>query len=313
MKLDNKNIFEIIILIFAVFGIVYSFYNVLGERILKSENRQEIQELSDLILSRQVDADRLECKSQIYIKNGEELVQDKLETTQFIYDFKNERLQTVQKNTNEIIEHDKDGIFVYSKGISPIYMKKDKRVKKVSNQNWYHYECENIYGNEKEEAHLDKLSYGYLEDLDNIIRIDKAEDEEVNGMMASKYIVTIKNSLGVDLTEDMGDTGLRKMLSRNGLNPTFLKNGYPTVYNLLKDVYNRKTENIVVWLNEDDEMVRLKKDCTFSYYAKVMKENSDLIKSKVGRYDYPEAVCIQEYTYNLDAATIQLPQKFTEL
>lgn len=314
MKLSKKNIFEMMIVIFALFGVVYSFYNVLSERILKSENREEIEKLSHMILGRQEETDRLECNSQIYVKNGEELVQDKMETSKFIYDYKNERLQIIQKDTNEIIEHKKDERkFVYSKGISPLYTKERKKPVNVSNQNWYYFECEKFYGEEKESANLDKISYGYLEDVDDIIRIHKEKDEALNGTTASKYIVTIKNSLREDLTKDMGDTGLQKMLSENGLNATFLKNGYPTVYKLLKDVYNRETEDVLVWLNEDNEMIRLEKDCTFSYYIKVMKENSDLIKSKIGRYNYPAVICIQEYAYGLEADMIELPQKFTEL
>lgn len=313
MRLSKKNILEMVVVILAVFAIIYSFYNVLSERVLKSENRQEIHRLSELILSSQASADRLECKSQVYVKNGDELVEDKLETIKFIYDYDNDRLQTIQKDTNEIIEHKNNEIQVYSKGISPVYIKRDKRVKKVSSQNWYHYDCERIYGNEKKAALTDRVSYGYLESMDDIIRIRKTDETEVNGMKMSRYIVTIKNSLRSDLTEDMGDTGLRKLLSRKGLNPTFIKNGYPTVYNRLKDIYNRETEDVVVWLNEDAVMVRIEKDCTFSYYAKVMKENSDLIKSKIGRYDYPEVVCIQDYEYNLNAEMIALPQKFIEL
>lgn len=313
VRLSKKNILDILIVIVAVLGILYSFYSVLSERVLKSENRQEIYRLSALILSSQVSADRLECRSQVYVKNGEELVEDKLESTKFIYDYENDRLQTIQKDTNEIIEHIDSEIQVYSKGISPVYIKQDKRVKKVSSQNWYHYDCERIYGNEKRTALTDRVSYGYLKSMDDIIRIKKIDDTELNGMKVSKYAVTIKNSIRDDLTEDMGDTGLRKILSKKGLDPTFLKNGYPTVYNLLKDIYNRETEEICVWMNEEDVMVRLEKDCTFSYYTKVMKENSDLIKSKIGRYDYPEVICIQDYDYNRNAQMINLPQKFVEL
>lgn len=313
VRLSKKNILEIVIVIFAVFGIIYSFYNVLSERVLKSENRQEIHRLSELILSSQESADRLECRSQIYVKKGEELVEDKLESTKFIYDYDNNRLQTIQKDTNEIIQSNEGEIQVYSKGISPVYIKQDKRVKKVSSQSWYHYDCERIYGNEKRAALTDKVSYGYLKLMDDIIRIRKTDDTELNGMKVSKYIVTIKNSIRDDLTEDMGDTGLRKILSKKGLNPTFLKNGYPTVYHLLKDIYNRETEEICVWLNEENVMVRLEKDCTFSYYIEVMKGNSDLIKSKLGRYDYPEVICIQEYDYNLKAEMVTVPQKFIEL
>lgn len=313
MRLSKKNIFEILIVIFVVCGIFYSFYNVLSERVLKSENRQEILRLSELMLSEQASADRLECKSRVYVKNGEEFVEDKLETINVIYDYKHHRLQTIQKDTDEIIEHGEGERMVYSKGISPVYIKQDKRMKKVSGQTWYHYGCESIYGNEKEAALTDRVSYGYLEAMDEIIRIRKLEETEQDGNHVSKYVVTIKNSIREDLTEDMGDTGLRKMLSKKGLDPTFLKNGYPTVYRLLKDIYNRETEDIVVWMNEDDVMIRLEKDCTFSYYTEVMKENSDLIKSKIGRYDYPEVVCIQEYEYNRNAQMIKLPQKFVEL
>lgn len=313
MRLSKKNICEIVIVVFAVFGIVYSFYNVLSERVLKSENRQEIHSLSELMLSAQATAERLECRSQVYVKNEDEFVEDKFETIKFIYDYVNDRIQTIQKDTNEIIEHRDGEIQVYSKGISPIYIKRDKRVKKVSEQNWYHYECERIYGNEKAAGLTDRVSYGYLETIDDIVRIRKIEDTELNNKQVSKYVVTIKNSIREDLTEDMGDTGLRKMLSKKGLDPTFIKNGYPTVYNLLKDIYNRETEDIVVWVNEENVLIRLEKDCTFSYYTKVMKENSDLIKSKLGRYDYPEVVCIQDYEYNLKAEMIDLPQKFIEL
>lgn len=313
MKLSKQNIFELIIVIFLLFGIVYSFHNVLDERILKSENRHKIQHLSGIMLAEQEEAKRLECKSQVYIKNEEELIQDKLETTTFIYDYKNDRLQTIQKDSNEIIEHKDGKVFVYSQGNPQVYEKEGKRVVNVQDQNWYHYECEKIYGLDKSKAQIDKVSYGYLKIFEDIVSISKSGTEEVNGDVVTKYIVTIKNSIREDLTEDMGDTGLRKMLSKNGLNATFLKNGYPTVYKLLKDIYNRETEEIAVWLDEDDVMVRMEKDCTFSYYMKVMKENSDLIKSKIGRYNYPEAICIQDYEYDRKADMIELPQQFIDL
>ena len=60
-------------------------------------------------------------------------------------------------------------------------------------------------------------------------------------------------------------------------------------------------------------MIQLEKDCTFSYYVKVMKENSDLIKSKIGRYDYPRAICVQNYKYNFEADMIELPKEFIDL
>lgn len=313
VKFEKKNIVEIFIAIIAVFGIIYSFYNVLSDKVLKSENRQEITELSDLILTYQKDADRLECVSDIYVKNEDQLILDHTENVKFVYDYKHERIQTIQKSSNEIIEYKNEDIQIYSKGITPVYIKEKKAFEKVSEKKWFHYNSEAIYGSEKKKALLDKISYGYLQDIDNIIRIEKAESEEINGINTTKYIVTIKNSLREDLTQDMGDTGLRKLLSKKGLNPTLLKNGYPTVYKLLKEVYNSETEELVVWLAENNQMIQLEKDCTFSYYVKVMKENSDLIESKVGNYDYPRAACIQRYEYNHEADMINLPQKFTEL
>ncbi|MEE1086241.1 MAG: hypothetical protein U0L05_03585 [Schaedlerella sp.] len=312
MKLDKKNIIEIIIVIFAVFGMIYSFYNVLSTRILKSESREEIHELSEYIMSAQKKAGRLECQSNVYVGYNEELIQDKTETKKFIYDYKNERIQVIQKSSSEIIEHVDGNVFVYSQGISPVYLKDKKMPEKVSLTDWYYYECESIYGEEEERIYSDSLSYGYLLDEDKIVRITK-ENAELNGTAATKFVVTIENSLREDFKEDMGDSGLRKLLSKNGLSPSHMKSNYPTVYSLLKKAYNSETEDIIVWVDEDGKMFRLEKDCTFSYYVRVMKENSDIIENKVGKYEYPNAVCIQFYEYNREADMILFPQSFEKL
>lgn len=313
MKLSKKNIFEIAIVIFAIGGFFFSFYNVMHEKIQKSENRFEISEMTDKMLDYQRNADALECNSTIYLQVQDEQIQDSSWTEQFIHDFKHERIYTKMDKSEEIMEYAKNEVSVYTKGITNVYSKDEKRIQNVSQNEWYRYKCENIYGMNIKEAVTDRISYGYLEDIDNIIDIKKTGTVEYEGVNNTIYTVTIKNTLREDLTEDMGDTGLRKMLSSKGLNVMTIKKVYPEVYNLLKDIYNSETEDIQVWITDDNKMTRIEKDCTFTYYTSVMKENSDVIDNKVGQYNYPRVFCTQNYKYSPESAVIKMPKSFEKL
>lgn len=313
VKFEKKNIAEILLVIVAVFGIVYSFYNVLSQKILKSETRHEIQQLSDQFLGEQKQARRLKCVTKVFIEKDDDLIQDSSETVQILYDYEHERVQTVKGITKEIVEYGNESGWIYSKGITSVYKKDDRRKKEVSANKWYHYECDDIYREEKQKAFTNTCSYDYLYDIDNIISIKEAEQKENNGTISTKYIVTIQNTLREDLTEDMGDTGFRKLLNEKGVDATYIKNTYPDIYNMLKSIYNDDTEELFVWVDQDGIMRTLEKDYTFAYYLKMMKKNVALLEGFSKEYGYARVKSIQTYSYNQETELIELPQKFIEL
>ncbi|MBO5461513.1 MAG: hypothetical protein J5983_06945 [Ruminococcus sp.] len=313
MNLSKKNILEIAIVIFAVGGFLFSFYNVMHEKILKSENRFEISQLTDEILQSQKNSDAFECNSMIYLQNEEESVQDPSWAEQIIHDFEHEKIYIKRDKSEELMEYADDEVAVYTKGVTEVYSKEEKKIQTVSQNDWYYYECEDIYGANTKNAVTDRLSYGYLEDIDNIIDIKKTGTAEYEGVNNTRYTVTIQNTLRDDMTEDMGDTGLRKMLGSKGLNVMMIQKAYPEVYELLKKIYDSETEEMQVWLSDDGKMTRIEKDCTFTYYIEVMKGNSDVIENKVGQYNYPRVSCIQNYKYSPESAVIKMPQSFKEL
>lgn len=309
MQLSKKNILEIMIVIFVVIGFSYSFYNVLSTKAQRNENRFQVQKQADEMLAYRNSSKALECNSTVYLE-GEQRTQDPSLTIQYIYDFEHEKGYTAQGKSQEIIETRDEHVFAYTKAITQAYSKEDKEIVNISQNEWYHYECENFYEELKWSAKTDRLSYGYLEDIDDIINISRQETDENN---LTRYIVTIDNTIRDDMTEDMGDTGLRKMINNEGMNADIIKKRYPEIYSILRAVYDRDSEEMSVWLDAEGRMTKIEKDYTFTYYMYMLKQNSEVIANKVGRYGYPDVVCVQDYRYSPHCGMIEMPQKFEEL
>ena len=309
MQLSKKNILEIIIVLFVVIGFSYSFFNVLSTKAQRNENRFQVQKQADTMLAYPDSSNALECNSTVYLE-GEQRIQDPSLTIQYIYDFEHEKGYTAQGKSKEVIETRGDRVYAYTKAITQAYSKDDKGIVNISQNDWYHYECEHFYEEMKWSARTDRLSYGYLQNIDYIVNIEEQGIDE-NGF--TKYIVTLENTIRDDMTEDMGDTGLRKMINNEGMNADIIKKRYPEIYSILRAEYDRDSEEMAVWLDAEGRMTKIEKDYTFRYYMYMLKQNSEVISNKVGDYGYPEVVCVQDYRYSPHCSIIEMPQKFTEL
>lgn len=259
-------------------------------------------------------AERMECKSSVYLDLAEE--EDKHDESQdihLIHDFAHQRLYIGQGDRTEIIDYRDKIPCIYSKGISPVYNKADVRMETIPEDQWYKYICEKMYGMQWKDGKSERISYGYLKDENYLLKIKKQGKDTIDEKSYIKYKVIIENPLRNHTTKEESEYGFRKTLSTYGLNVMELKKGYPEVYKMLKDTHHRDTQEMYVWTDENGNMARIEKDCTFLYYLNIMKENSEKIEEKAGRYGYPKAYCRQDFTYSPDCGLVEIPKDFEEL
>lgn len=311
MRIFKEKLIRIGIVVVIVGGLFYASFNVLQSRFKGSERQRKIEEVVGPIVSGLNRTDRLECQSSVYLKLEEENRQDQSLSVQMIHDFKHHRLQFAKGNIQEIQEYDADAPVIYSKGISPVYVKEGARMKKVPLDKWYEYSCEKMYGSERRSGENEMISYGYLTS-DKYIRGVKDEgEEEIEGRGCRKYTATIYNTLKP--LDHESDNGFRKALGAYGLDPMELKKGYPEVYRRMKEVYDKDSEEMTFWVDDGGKLVRIEKDYTFLYYLNIMKENSEKIRAQVGQYDYPQIICRQDYVYSPACPNIELPKVYDKL
>ncbi|MCI8835378.1 MAG: hypothetical protein HFH24_08385 [Ruminococcus sp.] len=371
MERINRKYIKILAVILLAAGLFYAYFNVLNTRFKGSASRKQMRQISGQMMFYPENSDRIECDSTLYIvqEEGQEPVEISSGKMQFILDQKYKRLQIHRENAEEIIEFSeleeeaylsgKHAIHmaakeggqrfvsdqVYSKGVSPLYIREEEGLKKVQKEQWYHYSCREIYGVKWYEGLSERISYGYLtsEEYLEKIRHQKTEKtredenpiedtekegsenvpqeaaEEAAGETAEyleeseEYIVQIKNTLRSRKASGESDNEFRKTLSENGLHVMKLKKEYPDVYKMLKEIYYQSAENLHVWLDAEGKMIRIEKDYTFPYYMEVMKENSEKIEQLVGRYHYPRIICRQDYLYSPSCQNVSLPRVFKEL
>lgn len=313
MREKNRNYLEILIVVLLASGLIYAFYNVLNGRIQGQENRENIKKVSNIILKSVNTSERMECKTTVYLELEEEEKQDEAQKTGIVHDFRHQCVQIERKGRVEIFEYGHAIPSIYSKGVSPVYNREDAMMKKVSRDRWYKYSTEKMYGRPWKRGKCDQISYGYLTDETYIRRIEKKGEVKEGEKTYTEYRAKIRNPLRAGNESEDGDNGFRKTLGVYGLDVMTLKKGYPEVYRMLQDIYNRDVEEMNIWVDEKGNMVRIEKDHTFLYYLEIMKENSEKIEEKVGKYGYPNVYCRQDYTYNPGCKTVEMPEKFKEL
>lgn len=317
MKALNSNLIKILVTIILAAGLLYAYYNVLNTRFEGNASRKQMKETADEILSYPNSANRVECNSIVCVMpegEGQQPVPDPSMSIQFVHDLQYDRYLVSKGEAKEIFEFDDEELHVYSKGISPLYVReKDVELKRVPGDRWYRYPCEDIYSLKWKNAQNEQISYGYLESQDYLMKIKYKGEEETETGVLRKYTAQIKNTLRKKDISEESDNEFRKVLSANGLHVTELRKNYPEVYRMLKEIYNQSTEEMQIWLDEEGKMVKIEKDYTFFYYLNVMKQNSEKIKDKVGKYNYPKVKCIQSYTYSPKCKNIELPKSFEEL
>lgn len=313
MKSTGRNYLKILLVILLASGLIYAFYNVVNSRIRGRENLEQLESVTGSVL-RTLDSEaRMECRTSVYLKGEEEDKQDASRDVRVIHDFARGRLYIGRGEKTEIIEYKGDEPNIYSKGISPVYSKKDVNLKAVPKDRWYNYAGEKMYGTQWRKGKSDQISYGYLKDENCLLKIKKIGRDTIDDKNYTKYEAVIRNSLKSETEGKESDNEFRKTLSSHGLNVMNLKKGYPEVYKMLKDTYNQDTEELYIWLDEEGNMVRIEKDHTFNYYLEVMKENSEKIEEKVGQHGYPRVYCRQNYTYSPKCGIVEIPKDFGEL
>lgn len=309
----GRNYLEILLVVLLASGLIYAFCNVLNGKIQGQENQKDMKQAGNVILKSVKQADRMECKTSVYLDLGEEVLQDTTKDMNIVHDFLHQRIQIGRRTSTEIFEYG-DGIpNIYSKGISPVYNKADAMMRKVARDQWYQYSSEKMYGKQWEKGECDQLSYGYLTDEKYFWKIEKHSKVTVGEETYTKYKAVIRNTLRNKNRGEESDNEFRKTLSANGLNVMTLKKGYPEVYKKLRDRYNQETEEMYIWIDKDGNMVRIDKDHTFLYYMEIMKENSEKIEEKAGQYGYPNAYCRQDYVYNPSCKVIEMPKDYNVL
>lgn len=275
-----------------------------------------MEAITGAVLQAMEKAERMECKTAVYLALDSEETEDKHDESQdinLIHDFGHQRLYVGRGDRKEIIDYRDEMSYIYSKGISPVYSKSDVMMREIPKDRWHRYATEDMYGIQWKDGKSDQISYGFLQDKNYLVKIKKQGQDTIDEKNYTKYKVIIKNPLRNQDTEKESDNEFRKTLSEYGLNVMDLKKGYPEVYNMLKDTYNQNTEEMYIWTDENGNMVRIEKDHTFRYYLNIMKENSERIENKVGQYGYPRVYCRQNFTYSPVCGIVEIPKDFEEL
>ena len=316
MKSKGKNYLEILLVILLASGLIYAFYNVLNSKIQKQENLKHMETVSNSVLQSVNTAERMECKSSVYLDLNSEKEEDKHDRSQdinLIHDFGHRRLYISRGDRTEIMDYRDNMPYIYSKGFSPLYNMADFLMKVIPKNQWYRYAAESMYGTQWKVGKSDQISYGFLRDEDFLVKITKQGKDTIDEKNCIKYKAVIKNTLRDKSAEEESDNEFRKTLSAYGLNVMDLKKGYPEVYKMLRDTYNQDTEEMYIWTDENGNMMRIEKDHTFRYYLNVMKENSEKIEEKAGQYGYPRVYCRQNFTYSPTCGIVEIPKDFEEL
>lgn len=313
MKLLKKNFFRIVVIVLLTCGLLYSYFNVLYSHFMSSTRQREIEKITAPMLSNLEKAERLECKSTIFIKTEEEEMQDPSGSMRMVHDFKHHLMELVKGNVTEILEYKGDIPILYTKGISPVYIKKNAELKKVPEDKWFRYPCEEMYGSRQKEGKSEMISYGYLASKEGIIDVESEGKEEIDGKSWSKYTATIRNTIRHMKGSQEGNSLFRKTLGEYGVDSIELRNSYPEVYKRLKGIYDQETEELTFWVDEADRITRIEKDYTFPYYMNILKENSERIEEQVGRYGYPRIISRQDYEYDPTCSIVDIPKDYKEL
>lgn len=314
VKSTGRNYFRIFLAILLAGGLLYAFYNVIDHRIQGRSNLRQMEEITKPILKSIHDSERMECNTSVILKIGDEKKEDTTKKMGMIHDFRHKRMQVSYGESRVIFEYDRDELHIYSKGVSPIYNKRETKLQRVRKDRWIAYPTEKIFGLKQRKGENDRLSYGYLNNREYLAKIQDEGKVLIGEQEYKKYKAVVRNTIkDPKAEENKNGNGFRKILSAHGLSAMDLKKEYPEVYKKLKDIYYRDTEDLYIWLDENGDMARIEKDYTFTYYLDIMKQNSEKIYDKVGQYQYPDVICQQNYTYNPTCGRVEMPGDFEEL
>lgn len=312
----RKKIIKAAITVLLASGLIYAYYNVLNTRFENVETKKRMKEITKEILEYPNTSSRMECRSFVYIiphEENQEPVQDGAMAVQFVHDLEHGRLQIVQGARKEIFEFQGENVTVFSQGTTALYRSNDVYLDHLSEKQWYHYPCKPMYGVEWRNGRHEQLSYGYLSSMNDLVKIQDNGIVESEEETVRQYTVHVKNTLHEWESQEESDKAFRKILNSHGLDVIELKKNYQEAYKLLRKIYNQATEEMLIWVDEEGRMIKIEKDYTFYYYLDILKENSEIIREKIEKYDYPRVMSVQMYSYSPECSSIDLPEKFEEL
>lgn len=171
VKSTGRNYFRIFLAILLAGGLLYAFYNVIDHRIQGRSNLRQMEEITKPILKSIHDSERMECNTSVILKIGDEKKEDTTKKMGMIHDFRHKRMQVSYGESRVIFEYDGDELHIYSKGVSPIYNKRETKLQRVRKDQWIAYPTEKIFGLKQQKGENDRLSYGYLNNREYLTKI----------------------------------------------------------------------------------------------------------------------------------------------
>lgn len=195
MKSTGRNYFRIFLAILLAGGLLYAFYNVIDHRIQGRSNLRQMEEITKPILKSIHDSERMECNTSVILKIGDEKKEDTTKKMGMIHDFRHKRMQVSYGESRVIFEYDGDELHIYSKGVSPIYNKRETKLQRVRKDQWIAYPTEKIFGLKQQKGENDRLSYGYLNNREYLTKIQDEGKVLIGEKEYKKYKAVVRNTL----------------------------------------------------------------------------------------------------------------------
>ncbi len=195
VKSTGRNYFRIFLAILLAGGLLYAFYNVIDHRIQGRSNLRQMEEITKPILKSIHDSERMECNTSVILKIGDEKKEDTTKKMGMIHDFRHKRMQVSYGESRVIFEYDGDELHIYSKGVSPIYNKRETKLQRVRKDQWIAYPTEKIFGLKQQKGENDRLSYGYLNNREYLTKIQDEGKVLIGEKEYKKYKAVVRNTL----------------------------------------------------------------------------------------------------------------------
>lgn len=195
VKSTGRNYFRIFLAILLAGGLLYAFYNVIDHRIQGRSNLRQMEEITKPILKSIHDSERMECNTSVILKIGDEKKEDTTKKMGMIHGFRHKRMQVSYGESRVIFEYDGDELHIYSKGVSPIYNKRETKLQRVRKDQWIAYPTEKIFGLKQQKGENDRLSYGYLNNREYLTKIQDEGKVLIGEKEYKKYKAVVRNTL----------------------------------------------------------------------------------------------------------------------
>lgn len=309
MKLTKKAFTNFILSFLIICGLIFAFVNLVGMKFQGMIHRSHASEVSERILQSIHEEERFSCETMICIALEDKYLQDKSKDMSMVQELKQERMLVSKGDAQVIFVDEEDDLYIYSKGLSPIYNKRKSTLQNVDVNRWVKYPAEKMFAKKQRKGENPRLSYGYLENPEYLLQIQEEGLVSIQEKTYEKYEVTLRNTLKDHVDNEDSDIVFRKTLASHGVDVMEIQNEYPKAYDKMRECFRTDTERMHVWVDDAGKLAKIEKDYTFIYYLEMMDENSEKIYHNLGQYGSPDIVCVQEYTYPPTCKQIELPKE----